>query len=179
MNRVAYVVVTCGVVLFGALISQTVRAEEGPSALSQAHIERIMQNCTAARASLEQLHISDALLRADRGKLYEAISTKLLVPLSSRITLNRLDGLNLASTTREYDARLGVFRASYKEYEESMSKTLAIKCTEKPEEFYYSVVATRQKRQKLHGDTAQLSSLLKEYKTDFEAFAGTVVGSEG
>lgn len=168
MNRLYIVLIFIGVLITTACAAQSVQAQ---TTLSEAHKERIRQNCVTAQTALTQLHASDGLLRYNRGRLYELISTKLMAPLNSRIALGRFGGLKLAAITIEYDRQRNVFAASYKDYEESMSRILRIKCTENPVEFYEGVRSTREKRQRLHGDTETLTTLLKEYKTEFEKFA--------
>lgn len=167
MNRLLIVLVFVGVLVATAFVAQSAQAQ---TTLSDAHIARIRQNCVTAQTALTQLHASDALLRVNRGRLYELISTKLMAPLNGRIALERLGGLKLAAITVEYDRQRNVFGTSYREYEESMSRVLKINCVEKPVEFYEGVRSTRQKRQRLHDDTETLTTLLKEYKSEFENF---------
>ena len=168
MNRLAAVFAIVGALTVGAIISQTVQAQ---TTFSDEQLYRIRQNCVTAQTTLSQLHVSDAGLRNNRGALYENISTKLMAPLNSRITLSRLEGLKLTATTLEYDRQLDIFRESYKQYESAMARTLKVKCTEQPVEFYENVVATREKREKLHEDTRTLITLLQAYKTEFETFS--------
>ena len=168
MRRLFILAAVLGTLLGGVALAETARAQ---ASLSEEHIYRIRQNCVTAQTSLRQLHASDALLRVNRGQLYELISTKLMAPLNSRITLSRLGGLKLTATTLEYDRQIDVFRESYKQYEESMSRTLKINCVDQPVEFYDSVTATREKREKLHEDTKTLTILLQAYKTEFDSFA--------
>lgn len=168
MNRFAVVLVMCGVLMGGAVVPQAAYAQ---TSLPEEQIERISRNCVTVQTMLSRLHASDALLRVNRGRLYENISTKLMAPLNSRIALSRLEGLKLTATTLEYDRQIDVFRASYIAYEEAMSHTLKINCAEKPVEFYESIVSTREKRQRLHADTETLTTLIEAYKAEFEAFA--------
>lgn len=146
-------------------------AQSNESTMTEAHIERIRNNCVEAQSSLGQLHASDALLRVNRGQLYEFISTKLMAPLNSRIALNRLDGVSLISTSTEYGRQLATFRLNYQSYEESMSVVLKMKCTDQPVAFYDAVNATKIKRQKVHDSTLQLNASIRQYKAEFEAFA--------
>lgn len=169
MNRFCALLSACGMLLLAIVLGQSVSAQTSGS-LSEGHIARIRQNCTRAQATLNQLEKSDALLRNNRGQLYEQISTKLMAPLNSRIALNRLEGLTLTAISLEYDNQLTSFRSSYLQYEEAMSRTLKIDCANKPVEFYESVTDTREKRRKLHGDTVALNALLQSYREDFEAF---------
>lgn len=175
MNRFAALFVLCSMLLLAGMAGRTVRAQTEPS-MTEQQIEYIRQNCVRAQSSLNQLHASDALLRVNRGQLYESISTKLMAPLNSRIALNRLGGLKLTSTTLEYDRQLNAFRSNYKQYEEAMSRTLEIRCANQPVAFYDSLKDTREKRQKVNADTVALNSLLQAYKTNFEEFAESLEG---
>lgn len=155
--------------ILGAIWHASARAENTP--MTEAHIARIRANCVDAQSTLRQLHASDALLRVNRGQLYESISTKLMAPLNSRISLNRLDGVSLVSIATTYESQLVYFRQSYQQYEEAMSQTLRINCINQPVVFYDSVADARSKRKKVHDSTVALHNTISEYKTEFEAFA--------
>lgn len=169
MNRFSPVIVVLSALLLVLSAAEVSKAQTAVN-LSEAHLARISQNCVEAKTTLNRLHVSDTLLRVNRGKLYELISSKLMAPLSSRIALNRLDGVELTATSLEYNRQIDTFRASYKQYEESMSEALKVSC-DQPAAFYESVRTTRGHRQKLYQDTAALTDLLRAYKVDFEAFA--------
>ena len=155
--------------ILGGLWHTSAGAENTP--MTEAHIARIRANCVDAQSTLRQLHASDALLRVNRGQLYESISTKLMAPLNSRISLNRLDGVSLVSIATTYESQLVYFRQSYQQYEEAMSQTLRINCINQPVVFYDSVADARSKRKKVHDSTVALHNTISEYKTEFEAFA--------
>lgn len=177
MKRFAVLIMLSGFLLLAGVLSQRVAAQTEPT-MTEEQIAQIRQNCVSAQTSLNQLHASDALLRVNRGPLYEMISTKLMAPLNSRITLNRMGGVDLTATTLEYDRQLNAFYSDYKDYEESMSQTINIRCTNQPVTFYDSLKDTREKRQKVHNDTTQLNELLLSYKSKFEEFAkGVTEGS--
>jgi len=153
-------------------IGSTVKAEDVP--MTEAHIERIRSNCIEAQTTLTQLHASDALLRVNRGQLYESISTKLMAPLNSRITLNKLDGGSLVTITATYENQLADFRIKYQQYEESMSKVLKLDCQKQPVAFYDGVGETREKRRLVHDSSVVLQKTIQEYRSEFEAFAKKV-----
>lgn len=169
MKHVIAILAILGVSTAAIFASQAAHAQE---ALSEAQLEHIRQNCVTAQTTLGRVHTSDALLRVNRGQLYELISTKLMAPLNSRIALARFEGLKLAATTIEYDRQRDIFIASYKQYDDAISRTLRVNCTEKPLEFYQSLQDAREKRQKLHEDTEALTALLEAYRAEFESFAG-------
>lgn len=175
MKRFTAAIVLIGIASLGFFVASAA-AQSGETEMTEAHIERIRSNCVEAQSTLNQLHASDALLRVNRGQLYEFISTKLMAPLNSRIALNRLDGASLISVSADYERQLSAFRLNYQAYEESMSALLKIKCTNQPVAFYDAVKATRQKREKVHESTTQLHTLIKLYKTEFETFAQKVEG---
>lgn len=170
MKRFATLVVISGMLLLAGVAGRTVGAQSEPT-MTEERINYIRQNCVRVQSTLNQLHASDALLRVNRGRLYELISTKLMDPLNSRITLNRLGGLELTATTLEYDRQLHAFRGNYQAYEEAMSRTLEIRCTNQPVAFYDSLKETREKRQQVYADTVALNTLLQTYKSNFEEFA--------
>lgn len=144
--------------------------------MTEAHIARIRANCVDAQSTLSQLHASDALLRVNRGRLYESISTQLMVPFNSRVSLNQLDGAKLVAISTTYEGQLTSFRTNYKLYEEAMSQTLRINCTNEPVAFYDQVNDTRVKRKKVHDNTLSLHKTIGEYKAAFETFAQQIEG---
>ena len=87
--------------------------------MSDAHIEKIKANCLVAQNTLSRLHAADALLRVNRGQVYESISVKLMASMNSRIALNRLDGRDMVAVAASYEQELVDFRASYREYEQN------------------------------------------------------------
>lgn len=172
MKRFAYLVLISAAALLGmTLWRASFAGAEGTAPMTEAHIERIRNNCIEAQSTLSQLHASDALLRVNRGQVYESISTKLMAPFNSRITLNKLDSVNLVTITTTYERQLSEFRANYQQYEEAMSSTLKLNCTNQPVAFYDSVADTRAKRKKVNESTLTLQKTIGDYKNEFEAFA--------
>lgn len=152
-----------------ALFQKVVHAQESPP-MTEAHIERIRANCIEAQTLLSQLHASDALLRVNRGQLYELISTKLMAPMNSRIALNHLDSGGLPGVASDYEQALATFRQDYQQYEEAMSRALRIPCTNQPVAFYDSVTETRNKRTQVHASTLELQRLIQAYQIEFDIF---------
>ena len=175
MKRIAVLFVLSGLLLLTGALAQRVNAQTEPT-MTEEQIAQIRQNCVSAQSSFIQLHASDALLRVNRGPVYEMISTKLMAPLNSRIALNRLGGVDLTATTLEYDRQLNAFYSDYKEYEESMTRTINIRCTNQPVTFYDSLKDTRELRQKVHTDTQKLNELLLTYRSKFEDFSRGFTG---
>jgi tetratricopeptide (TPR) repeat protein len=170
MKRFLIVSIVFAVAVTGVVASNSLFVH-ADNLMTEAHIQRIRSNCVEAQSTLYQLHASDALLRVNRGQLYESMSTKLMEPFDSRLTLNSYNAADLVATAASYDRQLSTFRTDYQQYEESMSKTLQINCTNQPVAFYDSVADTRTKRSKVHEDAMALHKTIGDYKDAFEAFA--------
>lgn len=157
--------------LFSSVHAQTVTPMSGEQT------ERIRSNCTDAQASLSRLHASDALLRVNRGQLYESLLTKLMAPFNGRASANRLDSATLITITGDFERELNQFRVSYISYEESLSSILAMNCTSQPVVFYNAVNDSRAKREVVHVHTKNLEKMLISYQTTFETLAKTIEGA--
>lgn len=173
-NTIIAIIFATAIFAVGVVCRTSVQAQDTP--MTEAHIARIRANCVEAQTRLGQLHASDALLRVNRGQLYESISTKLMAPLNSRISLNHLDDVNLVTIAASYEGQLAYFRQSYQQYEEAMSRTLKINCTNQPVVFYDSVADTRAERKKVHESTVTLHETIGDYKDEFEEFAKQFTG---
>ncbi len=170
MTRFISFVAVFTLAVFATMVWQaSVRADE-VSPMTEPHIAQIRSNCVETQSTLYQLHASDALLRVNRGQLYESISTKLMAPFNSRITLNKFDSTGLVKITTDYEQQLSEFRLNYQQYEEAMSRTLKFNCTNQPVAFYDSVNDTRTKRKKVHTNTVSLQKTIQDYKNEFETF---------
>jgi hypothetical protein len=171
MKRPLFFAAIITLAFLGAVGIQAVVQAQDSAPMTEDHIRRIRSNCIKAQTTLNQLHASDALLRVNRGQLYESLATKLMTPLNTRIGLNKLDNTDLTAVSSQYDRQLGEFRVNYQQYEEAMSKTLKINCTNQPVAFYDSVADTRNKRAITHTSTVQLHKTIQDYKVKFEEFA--------
>jgi len=168
VKRIIILAAIFSVVLSGASLWQVMAQS---TTMTEAHIERIKANCIDAQASLTQLHTSDALLRVNRGRIYESIATKLMVPFNSRVTSNQLDGKSLIDIYTTYEKHLAEFRSNYQSYEQSMSETLRINCQNQPVSFYDKVNATSELRKRVHTSVVALHKAINNYKVAFDAFA--------
>lgn len=138
--------------------------------MTEAKSEQIRAVCTNVQANLQQLHASDAVLRVNRGRVYESISTKLMAPLNSRISLAKLDSLNLTTITATYEQQVNMFRDRYQAYEETLSSTLKINCTNQPVAFYDSIVEVRKRRAEVAEASLAIKETIQKYNTEFGVF---------
>lgn len=165
MKRFLVLTILCLMCILAAL---PVQAQPAP--MTEAHIERIRANCIEAQTSLRQLHTSDALLRVDRGRAYETMSTKLMAPFNSRVSLAKADGMNLITITSTYERELNEFRTAYKIYEEALSNVLKLNCTNQPVAFYDAVADARAKRKAVHETTQAIRKSIQGYRAEFGVF---------
>lgn len=171
MKRIAIFVATLGIILgAGFAFSSAARAYDTVP-MTEAHIARIRANCVSAQATLTQLHASDALMRVNRGQLFESLSTRLMIPFNSRIAKYTQQNVSLVGLASDYDGQLTAFRNNYSQYEEAMSRTLKIDCQNQPVAFYDGVVDTRNKRAATHDSVVTLQKTIQDYGTQFEVFA--------
>jgi hypothetical protein len=165
MMRTLFVLLSAAAltVLLG-FTAQTVNAQSAEP-LSSEQIDRIKSNCTTIKSTLSQLHASDALLRVNRGQVYESLASKLMDPFNSRLSNNRLDSKATSVVTSSYRTALDTFRADYKNYEEELSNAIAIDCTKQPELFYTTIEEARTLRTKVHDDIVKLHRYIDDYRT--------------
>jgi len=138
--------------------------------MNQEHMEKIRKNCLQSKNSLSQLHRSDALLRVNRGQLYESISTKLMSRFNSRVSSAGHNSSNLSTITRDYAQELDQFREDYIAYEEQLSSAESINCTKQPVAFYDAVVGAHEKRQTVRDTVAGLNQMLDDYRRELLRF---------
>ncbi len=172
-HRFLSIAISSAIILSVVGVFSSVHAETSV-AMSSEHVERIRNNCIEAQSSLSRLHASDALLRVNRGQLYESILTKLIAPFNGRAAGNRLDSALLVTSAVDYERELNQFRASYISYEESLSTVLAMNCTNQPVAFYDGVSDARVKRTIVHEHTKNLETIIQAYQSSFEVLAKTV-----
>jgi hypothetical protein len=144
------------------------QAQDTP--ITDQQIQQIRTNCVSAKSTLNQLHASDALLRVNRGQLYESMSTKLMDRFNTRASRNNFNNTGLVTVTINYGRTLDTFRTDYQSYEEQLSTALRIDCTKLPVEFYDAVDAARTKRNQVHADIIQLGTYIDQYRSELSSF---------
>ena len=143
---------------------------QAQSILSSEQLQRISANCVSIKNTLNQLHASDALLRVNRGQVYEAMSTKLMDRFNSRLTSNDLDAVGTIAVTNGYRTALTTFRTDYQAYERQLSSAIKTDCEQKPAEFHASIEDAREKRGKVHQDILRLHQYIDDYRSAVNDF---------
>lgn len=144
-------------------------AEDATTTLQDSDIATIRANCVGVQTMLSRIHSSDALARVNLGQQYETISTKLMAPLNSRVALNRLNGVALTQTTVDFNTKLNEFRSLYQQYEQTLLRSIQIKCTDQPVAFYDTLTLARSHRSAVREAVVSLSGLVKQYGEDASA----------
>ena len=146
--------------------------EASAQSANQQQISKIKINCSSIKNTLNQLLVSDALLRVNMGQRYELVSTKLMDRFNSRVASNSFNIDNLSAASSSYRSQLDIFRADYMSYEENLASTVKIDCINQPGEFYDSLMSTRAKRAQVYNDVTGLDYKINQYRSavsDFES----------
>lgn len=158
----AIAAVVCSLTSFNGASAQTILTEE--------QLQRISANCLSIKNTLNQLHVSDALLRVNRGQIYEAMGAKLMNNFNSRLTSNGKDTKGLLVVTSGYQTALDTFRSDYREYESKLSVAIKIDCNKQPAEFHAAIQEARAKRTTLHADVLRLHRYIDDYRSGVSDF---------
>lgn len=138
--------------------------------ITNQQIQRIRGNCLSTKTTLNQLHASDALLRVNRGQIYESMSIKLMNGFNGRVSNNDFNNNSLVSVTNNYNSSLDTFRLDYKTYEEQLSSAIGIDCQKQPVSFYDAVSLARTNRNRVHGDIVKLNQYVDQYQSAVNQF---------
>lgn len=140
-----------------------VNAQATP-ALTKEQEDRISANCVTITSTLNQLHASDALLRVNRGQIYESMASNLMDRFNARLGSNSLDNRAMLTVTGNYRTTLNTFRSDYIAYEQKVSQALGIDCATRPAEFYTVLQSARELRSKVHEDVRKLHQIIDDYR---------------
>lgn len=168
MRRLSFVAIA-GVLSLGVLLSfvtPNVAAED----LTPEQTERVKLNCVSIKNTLSQLHASDALLRVNRGQVYESMGSKLMDTFNTRLANNRLDNKAMVTVTSNYRTALSNFRTDYIAYEQKLSEAIKIDCASQPNTFHSALEEARILRQKVHEDVLKLHRYIDDYRTSVSDF---------
>lgn len=162
-----FIAVLVGSALF--VVPTVVEAQSAPK-LTAEQKNRIIANCVSIKSSLNQLHASDALLRVNRGQVYESLASRLMDRFNDRLGGNGLDNRATLTVTGNYRTQLNTFRSDYINYEQHLSAALDIDCTTKPVEFYEAVETARSLRRTVHSNVTKLHNYIDDYRSAVDDF---------
>lgn len=136
---------------------------QGDYMLTEPQITAIKTNCHSIQSTLTRIHTNDALSRVHLGQEYETISTKFMAPMNSRVALMKLNGVELAKTTVEFNDKLNTFRSRYQQYEQLLLRPIQMKCSDQPVAFYDAIVEARDARGLVKEMVGELGNLVTQY----------------
>lgn len=138
--------------------------------LTQEELTKIQTNCVTIKNTLSQLHASDALLRVNRGQMYESMASKLMDNFNNRLSSNRLDTRATGTVTSTYRGLLDTFRQDYKLYEQKVSEAIRTDCSKDPQRFHTIVTQARELRATVHTDVQKLHRSIDDYRNAVSDF---------
>jgi hypothetical protein len=168
MRRILFVAIV-SLLSIGLISSVSTRSAQAED-LTPDQIERVKANCLSIKNSLNQLHASDALLRVNRGQVYESMASKLMDNFNSRLGINSLDNKAMTTVTANYRTALTTFRSDYIVYEQKLSTAIRIDCGSQPNTFHTTIEEARKLREVVHGDVLRLHRLINDYRSSVGDF---------
>lgn len=157
-------IAACLLVLIAGPVA-VAQEDETSLILTDAQISLIKMNCTSVQSTLTRIHTNDALSRVHLGREYETISSKFMAPMNSRVALAKLDGVELVKTTVQFNDKLADFRTAYQQYEQTLVKSIQMKCKDQPVAFFDTVVLAQQYRSKVREHVNSLGELTTQYSS--------------
>jgi type IV pilus biogenesis protein CpaD/CtpE len=154
------------IAIAGLLIG--VQSVSAQTPLTHEQRELIRTNCVTIKTSVNQLKVSDALLRVNRGQVYESMRSKLMDRFNSRLSSNAIDNKGVLVVTNSYASTLDTFRLSYVAYERQLASALRIDCEEDPDSFHTLLQLARKKRRIVHDTVNRLHAFIDEYRSASE-----------
>jgi hypothetical protein len=162
--------IALGFVAAVLLSAVSFKGASAQSDLTDDQLQRISANCLSIKNTLNQLHASDALLRVNRGQIYESMGTKLMDRFNGRLTSNSLDAVGTIAVTNSYRSALDTFRSDYQLYERQLSAAIKIDCDKQPGAFHNAIEDARTKRNKVHTDVGRLHQYIDDYRSAVNDF---------
>lgn len=159
-----------GIIAAGLLSVAGLQNTFAQSSLSDKQRQRIIENCSTIKTTLNQLHASDALLRVNRGQIYESLNSNLMANFNARLNSNNHDIKGFLVVTNGYQGALNDFRSSYQQYERQLSALIRIDCTKDPIAFHVALQDARAKRKKVHDNVLRLHQYIDDYRSAVNDF---------
>jgi len=156
-------------IVLSALLASTFATSK---ALAMPDEQVIVANCRNAQSIMSQLEKADAVLRINRGRLYDD-TLNLLYAMNARLSSNHVNAPRLAQITSNFETLSNTFRNDYSHYDDFLANAINVDCVANPVEFYNELDTARTNRAKVAADVTALDQLINDYRTEFN----TVIGS--
>lgn len=159
------------IILLATATSSITHADPADMVLSQEQLNAIRANCIDAEGQLQRVQHSDAVVRTNRGRAYDA-TLQLMAAFNSRVAINKANAPKLAEDTAALQAKFQQFYNDFTRYDTSMTNTIHVKCQDQPAVFYATLTQTRGLRLQLANDVHDMDKLVDDYTlaiTDLKA----------
>lgn len=142
---------------------------------SDSQLAHVRSRCVEIKNTLNQLHASDALLRVNRGQLYESLGSRLMNPFANRVASNGLDNYNFVSTVDSYKDALSDFRKNYITYDKALSAAINTDCSNDTAKFLDNIEIARQNRVIIKSDISRLNDLIGNFSNSFSSLKAKII----
>lgn len=174
-----FVLYLASFLVVGGLFVHPQAALAQTDALSSEALVNLRTNCGAIKTTINRIHTNDALVRVNVGQNYNAISTRLMAKLNSRLSLNKLNASKLVSATNEFESARQQFSSDYNSYDTTMSDLDKINCHDDPAKYHQKLVEARVGRQQLARDITTLNKLIVSYRDEVLAVKASLGDGNG
>ncbi len=176
MSRKLFIFPVTALILGGFFSIVHMQSARGTDVVTDKQLTLIRNNCTDIKVTLTRIQNSDLSLRINRDYIYQAIASRLMVPLNQRIASNQLDGTNLIAITAEFNSADKEYYNAYRSYANAMSNAINIDCTRQPSQFYDAVAEARVQRKIFYQADQAMVKLMNDYRSQFSIFSKQLAG---
>jgi hypothetical protein len=141
--------------------------------LATAQSQNIAKNCVAAQAILKHTAAKDKKMLDQRQELYANLSTRVTTTLR-KLQLQNVDITDLKNTQIQFDAAVNQYIADVANYEDSISDTAVLDCTNDPTGFEATLINARQLKAKLADDAGNIKNARSLLSQSLQKAAGTL-----
>lgn len=131
---------------------------------------RISQNCSSIKLQLERVQKEDSRNRVYLGAQFEIVSTDLMQNLNLRLVKSNLAKAELTEQQTSFASEREFFKNEFIDYSKELENLIAIKCKEKPEEFYNQLVRVREKRSEVQKSVTRLREIIDKHRNSVESY---------
>ena len=132
-------------------------------AISDEQKKAVSENCDEIKNDLKDAQKNDAKARVFLGGHYEKFLTDFITPLNVRLVENNLSNADLIENQNKIADTKMLFADDYVGYQKNLEELVLMDCKKEPEDFYYKLDKTRQKRKIVEQDVLKMRTLLSEH----------------
>ncbi len=164
---------TATILVLNLVLVTKVWADQASEQTESLQKQLIKIKCSNIKTQIQKINLNDSLTRVNYGQMYESIITDLMVPVNTRLIVNRYSDKTdlLVKQTSKFEKSVIEFRQDYNDYQSQMEKLTKTDCQQSTDQFYDYLVEAQQKRAKIHQKTEQLEQQYQAYQALFKEIA--------